>query len=139
MAINENKNPAISKRVNGLNKKKTMKSNQLSDGGQAQNAESSTVQPENASNSRNATKNITRMVIFHSLLNITGTVPFIIYATLNYGRFVTTTQQFIDFANVASIFLYLTPGLNIFIYYFFNKLYREVFQDYFKKIFFFIS
>jgi hypothetical protein len=124
-----------------LNEKKTVESNKRSDViGQAHKSDTSAAQPENASNSRNATKNITRMVIFHTLLNITGTFPIIVYNILNYGKLVSvTSQQFNDFYNVAVIIIYGAPGLNIFIYYFFNKLYREVFRGYLKKIFFFIS
>jgi hypothetical protein len=119
---------SLSTQVNVLTKKR----NKRGDGQLAKQ-----IPAANANNSR-ATKNITRMVIFHALLNVTGTVPFTIYFILNSGKLVAATQQFNDFTQVAVIFLYGAPGLNLFIYYLFNKLYKEVFQGYFKKIFFFI-
>lgn len=92
------------------------------------------IEQRNKNNSR-ATKNITKMVIFQGLLNVTGTVPYGIYFILNQSKLVTVTQQFVDFNNAAVLLLYLIPALDIFVYYFFNKLYKEVFLSYLKKIY----
>lgn len=87
----------------------------------------------------NSIKNITKMVVFQALLNVIGTFTYIIYYILNNSKLVpVTSDHFTNFLNVSFIFLYCTPGLNIFIYYFFNKLYNEILNRYFKKIFFFI-
>jgi hypothetical protein len=86
-----------------------------------------------------AIKNIIRMVIFASFLNVLGTATSIVNFLLNISKLVpSTSQQFTDFTNVSTIILYLTPGLDILMYYLFNKNFRDVLKAYVKKIFFFL-
>jgi hypothetical protein len=86
-----------------------------------------------------AIKNIIRMVIFVSFLNVLGTVMSIVNFLFNTSKLVSiTSQQFTDFTNVSAIILYLTPGLDILMYYLFNKNFRDVLKAYVKKIFFFL-
>lgn len=93
-------------------------------------------QSENAK----AIKNIIQMVIFASFLNVLGTFTSIVNFYLNLLKLVpNTSQQLADFSSVSAIILYLTPGLDIFMYYFCNKNYRDVLIGYLKKIFFFFK
>jgi hypothetical protein len=126
----------MSKTNNSRVKKSNKQDDDGSGGGQAQQRRHQSV--DQRKRSARATKNITRMVVFQALLNVTGTAPYIIYFILVNSDLVAVTQQFLTYAGVSLIFLYCTPGLNIFIYYFFNKLYKKVLKSYFKKIFFFI-
>lgn len=77
-----------------------------------------------------ATKNITRMVIFVSFLNIMTIVP---YAGLWLISQLVTLPA--DYVNCANLLFLLAPGCEIFGYYSFNKLYRRTLKDYLKKIF----
>jgi ABC-type dipeptide/oligopeptide/nickel transport system permease subunit len=77
-----------------------------------------------------AIKNITKMVIFSSFLNVLGTAPYT--GTYILGNFAISQS---DVSRFAIILLYLAPGLNIFIYFFFNKLYQDALKDYLRKIF----
>lgn len=96
----------------------------------------SVVLAQNNASSR-AIKNITKMVIFQAFLEVTGTVPYIIWFIMNTAKLVPASRQFTDFSNISLVLLYSVSGFDIFIYYFFNKLYNEVLRGYLKKIFFF--
>lgn len=86
------------------------------------------------SNDMKAKRNLTLMIISTSLLFSFGTLPWAVYYTLlnviqvNFP-FMSTLQI------VARCCLYSFIASKIFVYYFSNRLYRQVLQRYFKTIF----
>lgn len=86
----------------------------------------------NNNENKKATRNMTRMAILTSFMNVVGTCPYtILYILQNAGASVRISN---DVNNVIYILLFGYPGLNIFIYILYNKLYRDVLVGYFKKI-----
>ena len=84
-------------------------------------------------NTMKVTQNITRMVIVSLLVNAVGQLPYCISSLLQ--AFKVSTGMF----QVYSIFfLYFWPALDLIVYYFFNKLFRNVLNDYLKRIWKFI-
>jgi hypothetical protein len=89
------------------------------------------------SNDSRAKRNLTLMIISVSLLFSFGTLPWAVYYTmvnvikLNFV-FLGTLQI------VARCCLYSLIACKIFIYYFFNRLYRQVLKQYLKMICFFV-
>ena len=71
-----------------------------------------------------ASKNITLMVITSSFLNFFGTVPYLVYYILNIlldGSCMLDTLKYIS----ESIIM-IEHSAKIFIYFFFNKLFRQI-------------
>lgn len=77
--------------------------------------------------------NITKMIIFSSFLNIIGQTPYIVYYILSHSIY--TPTQLYDLYNVSLIIIYFGSSLDIFIFYFFNKLYRKILIAYFNFLF----
>lgn len=73
------------------------------------------------------------MVISVSFLNAIGTIPFAI--TFILLKFAFTYDEIIDYYNTALCLLLLTYASDIFTYYYFNKLYRNVLKGFIKKAF----
>jgi len=78
------------------------------------------------------TKNITRMVLVSLLVNVIGLVPFsvcFIFSTSGVNTALFNT------VNIATIFvLLISPSVDFFSYYFFNKLFKSAFNENLKKI-----
>ena len=84
-------------------------------------------------NSLTMTKNFTRMVIVSVFVNVIGQIPFSVCFILGY---LGVNSPDYTLANTYStFFIILVPGLDLFSYYLFNKLFRTVLNDYFKCIF----
>lgn len=81
----------------------------------------------------NAIRNITRLVIFTSFLNIICATPYTIVYILEHTVY--SFGQLLLFSSISYTLLICTPTLDIFVYYFFNRLYRDVLKSYFKKFF----
>lgn len=79
-------------------------------------------------------QNITRMVIASSFINVFTEMPYsICFVLLTTGigsKFVLQIA-----ITVSVVPLFFSPALDFFIYYFFNKLFKGVFDDYVKRIF----
>lgn len=78
-----------------------------------------------------AIKNITRLVIFSSLSNIISNTPFTILYILDHS--VISQSQVTQLVNVASILLLCGPACDIFIYFFYNIHFRDIFKIYFNS------
>lgn len=74
--------------------------------------------------------NITLLIIFITLTNAVGNTPY-----AGYRIFVSFMSVPSLVGSIVSYILLLSHGINIFIYYFFNKNFKEIFVIYFKKIF----
>lgn len=85
----------------------------------------------NSSRRRNV-RNMSRMVIVSSLLYAIGELPYGIFFILNV--LITKSPSLTMFSTISTIILYLVPSLDIFVYYFFNKLYRAVLNRYFWNV-----
>ena len=70
------------------------------------------------------------MVFFISILQILGTTPIQIQYCLT---FVTTIPDIAD--AVVNGFAFLQHGANIFVYFFFNNIFKEILISYFKNLF----
>lgn len=79
-----------------------------------------------------AMRNITKMVIFTSFSDVLGTIPYAIAYILIHSVY--TQAQINTFYQISLITLNLAPALDILIYYFFNRLFREVLKGYIRKI-----
>lgn len=85
----------------------------------------------NSSRKKNV-RNMSRMVIVSSLLYAIGELPYGIFFILNV--LIAKSPSLTMFSTISSIILYLVPSLDIFVYYFFNKLYRTVLNRYFWNV-----
>ena len=72
---------------------------------------------------------INLMVILTSFFYIIGTAPYSVYYIMS--QFMTLNPLF---SNISYLTLSAMHGTNIFIFYFFNKLFRQVFNLYARKI-----
>lgn len=72
------------------------------------------------------------MVIFSSFSNIVGMVPYSIIYILY--RTVTNSALINVLSDLGMVLMYISIDLDIVVYYCFNKLFREVLTDYFKRI-----
>ena len=83
-----------------------------------------------------AKRNLTIMIISTSLLFTLGTLPWAVYYTL-----LNVIQLNFPFMNnlqiIARSCLYSFIAVKIIVYYFCNRLYRQVLKQYLKRIFFF--
>lgn len=79
-----------------------------------------------------AIKNMTKLVIFSSFLNVIGFTPYAAVYILDQTIF--TPVQIFVYYSISNLLLNVSPIFDICIYYFFNKLYRDVFKSYLKKI-----
>lgn len=70
-----------------------------------------------------AKRNLTLMIISVSFLFTLGTLPWAVYYTLSY---LVNSSNLYPFQVVASCCLYLLVSFKIFVYYFFNRLFRQV-------------
>lgn len=84
-----------------------------------------------------AKRNLTIMIISTSLLFTLGTLPWAVYYTL-----LNVIQLNFPFINnlqiIARSCLYSFIAVKIIVYYFCNRLYRQVLKQYLKRIFFFL-
>lgn len=84
-----------------------------------------------------AKRNLTIMIISTSLLFTLGTLPWAVYYTL-----LNVIQLNFPFMNnlqiIARSCLYSFIAVKIIVYYFCNRLYRQVLKQYLKRIFFFL-
>lgn len=95
----------------------------------------SVINSEVKKKSKNVSKNVTRMVIVSSLMNALLQIPhsaYYIKQSLDYNNFKFMNE---NFHAVVELLLYSLPSLDIFCYYFFNRLFRKVLNRYFKNIF----
>ncbi len=78
-----------------------------------------------------ASKNITLMVIWSSILFIFGNTPVII---INILQFILDPNSFqlVLIYRISVALIYFTHSLNFFIYFFFNKLFRKILFSYFR-------
>lgn len=72
-----------------------------------------------------AKRNLTRMVISVSFLHSLGTLPWSTYIIMN-NLFNLDASYVRYISNAAAILLYFFIACKIFIYYFFNRLYRNI-------------
>lgn len=77
------------------------------------------------------------MVIFSSFMNAIGTIPYSVVFVVENAIYEQDKKGIIY--NFSIMILHLLLGLDIFVYYFFNVNYREVFNCYLKKIFSFLK
>ena len=78
-----------------------------------------------------ASKNITLMVIWSSILFIFGNTPVII---INILQFILDPNSFqlVLVYRISVALIYFTNSLNFFIYFLFNKLFRKILFSYFR-------
>ena len=79
------------------------------------------------------TRNIIKMVIASLFVGIICQVPFSVCFILNWQG--VNTPLFNTIFSISVFFILLAPILDIFIYYFFNKLFKTVVDDFLKKKF----
>lgn len=75
---------------------------------------------------------ITKMVFFISILQIIGTTPIQIQYCLT---FITTMSDLVD--AIVNGFAFLQHAANIFVYFFYNNIFRQILISYFKRLLFF--
>lgn len=95
----------------------------------------SVINNEVRTKSKNVSKNVTRMVIVSSLMNALLQIPhsaYYIKKNLDYNNFKYMNE---NFHIIVHLLLYSLPSLDIFCYYFFNRLFKKVLNRYFKNIF----
>lgn len=97
------------------------------------NRQSQYEEEKKTSKKTKASKNITQMVIFTWVLQIFGTTPYLIYYCLSYV--VNSSQEFKIFEIITTATILMQHGSYIFIYFFHNRLFRQVLIGYFKKLF----
>lgn len=79
-----------------------------------------------------ASRNITLMVVWTCFLYIFGTAP---YALCYIGSFIIpNSYELILFTNLSLGMLFLSHGVNIFVYFSYNNLFRDVFFSCFRHI-----
>ena len=76
-----------------------------------------------------ASKNITLMVIWSSILFIFGNTPVII---INILQFILDPNSFQLVYRISVALIYFTHSLNFVIYFLFNKLFRKILFSYFR-------
>ncbi len=81
-----------------------------------------------------ACKNITLMVMWVGFLYLFGTAPHSVSFIMKF--FVIETTEFLIYRIFCSALLKIVHGLNIFVYYRFNYIFRTILIAYLKKIFF---
>ena len=85
---------------------------------------------------KNVSKNVTRMVIFSSLLNAFLQIPYsFFYIQINFDPNITYLKNLRLYSYLIYILGCCLPSLDIFCYYFFNRLFKKVCNRYFKRIF----
>lgn len=87
---------------------------------------------KSASNDSKAKRNLTLMIVCISFLFTAGTLPWAVYYTL---ASLISIPNLYPLQVLSSCCLYLLVSLKIFIYYFFNRLFRQLLQSYFFFIF----
>lgn len=76
------------------------------------------------------TKNMTRMVIFSYFISMVGETPYSICFLLStVGLY---SPNFIAAFSASTILLFFSPALDVFTYYFFNKMFKSVLNGYAK-------
>lgn len=76
--------------------------------------------------------NVTRMVIYASFSNIIGTLPYSILCIL-IGTLL-SRDQIGHYYDLTLAFLNISIGLDLLVYFWFNKLFRHVLKSYFKRV-----
>lgn len=87
---------------------------------------------KSSSNDSKAKRNLTLMIVCISFLFTAGTLPWAVYYTL---ASLISIPNLYPLQVLSSCCLYLLVSLKIFIYYFFNRLFRQLLQSYFFCIF----
>ena len=87
---------------------------------------------KSSSNDSKAKRNLTLMIVCISFLFTAGTLPWAVYYTL---ASLISIPNLYPLQVLSSCCLYLLVSLKIFIYYFFNRLFRQLLQSYFFFIF----
>ncbi len=79
-----------------------------------------------------ANKNITMMVMGSSALYLFGNTPFLVINSLHFGKgfSMNSTVQLLE--KITRFIIHFSRGSNFFVYFFFNKIFREIFFSYFK-------
>ena len=91
----------------------------------------STVADTNKNSQDNkSVRNITKMVIVSVFFKIFLEMPYSVCVILNL--FGVDNILFLHIINFAYGLLFLSPSLNLFVYYFFNKNFSNILNDYFK-------
>lgn len=90
-----------------------------------------TTTSKKSSDSR-AKRNLTLMIVSISFLFTLGTLPWAIYYTLT--NLINVPNSY-PFQVIASCCLYLLVSLKIFIYYFFNRLFRQIIRQNFASLY----
>ena len=90
------------------------------------------VSKKSTSNDSRAKRNLTLMIVCISFLFTAGTLPWAVYYTL---ASLISIPNLYPLQVLSSCCLYLLVSLKIFIYYFFNRLFRQLLQSYFFFIF----
>lgn len=78
-------------------------------------------------------RNMTLMVIWTCVLYIIGALPRNIYIIIKYSL---EASRFYTFSLMTFLILILSNGFTIFIYYFYNHLFREILNGYIRKVFY---
>lgn len=81
------------------------------------------------------TKNFIRMVIFSLFLNVLGQMPFSLVVIISYLGVNSYSAEYQTAYLYANFVVYLAPALDLFSYYLFNKLFRNVLNGFFNNIF----
>lgn len=89
------------------------------------------VMPNKTQNSM-MTRNITRMVIASTFISVFGQLPFSSIYIVQTAGFNSANLR--EANSYAAFLIMLSPGLDFFSYYFFNKLFKNVLDRYIKKI-----
>ena len=84
--------------------------------------------------SKNVSKNVTRMVIVSSLMNAILQIPYSAYYLRMYFYYNGSFRKLDAFGYFVNILAHFLPCLDIFYYYFFNRVFKKVLNSYFKKI-----
>ena len=77
-------------------------------------------------------RNITRMVIVTVFANTLAQIPYSICHIISFAGISNSTAS--NALVAATIFIVLMPSIEIFFYYFFNKLFKSVLDSYLKTI-----
>jgi hypothetical protein len=86
----------------------------------------------NRTTEHEASRNITLMLIATSFLYTAGTLP---YMLSNVVAFVNPAAAFEnDLITVGSFFIIIFPGVKLFVYAFFNKLFRQQLVTYLRAV-----
>ena len=95
----------------------------------------STTSKNNKYAKEKSSRNITQMVFLISCLYFIGNAPLLIVNNILISYFFTQITPVLNILNIISFaVLFLSHGLNIFIFYFFNKLFRNVLTSYINKL-----